>query len=123
MTRRFGPMVLTVVVTALLVFVACFMVWHHLGGGAWRSEVRVNEGSLVTPQRLSLGVDSCNGAPKATVRETMEEIRVKVVAYTTPSRGRDDCQDHVVIRLLLPLGDRAVVDRHTGQVVNIKTSQ
>lgn len=121
MTRRWWPIVHAVVITALLVFVACFMVWHHLGGGAWRSEVEINGGSLVTPQRLSLGVSSCNGAPRATVRETMDEIRVKVVAYWTPSRGGDDCQDHVVVRLLLPLGDRAVVDRHTGQVVNITT--
>lgn len=122
MTRRLGPLVIAVVGTALVVFVACFMVWHHLGGGAWRSEVAINGGSLVAPQRIELAVSSCNGAPRATVRETMDEIRVTVVAYWTPSRGGDDCQDYVVVRLLLPLGDRAVVDRHTGQVVNIRTS-
>ncbi len=123
MTRRLGPLVLAVVVTALLVFVACFLVWHHLGGGAWRGEVEVREAFLVNPQRLELIVSSCNGAPRVTVRETLDEIQVKVIAYSTPSRGGDDCLDSVVARLLSPLGDRAVVDRHTGQVVRVTNAQ
>lgn len=119
MTRRLWPLVIAVMVTALLVFVACFMVWHYLGGGAWRGEVAVSGGYLDTPQRLSLSVSSCNGAPRATVWETGDEILVKVVAYSTPTRDRDDCLDWVAVRLRKPLGDRAVVDRHTGRVVDL----
>ena len=77
---RMGPIIVAVVVTALVVFVACFMVWHHLGGGAWRSEVRVMEAHLLDPDRpdrLSLGVASCNGAPRASFRKTDLDVRVK----------------------------------------------
>ena len=106
---RRGPLVGAVVVAALVVFVACFMVWHHLGGGAWRSDVRVDEAWLLAPQRLELIVASCNGAPRVSLRETDVDVQVKVKSFSTPLRGGDDCQDAVTVYLREPLGDRDVV--------------
>ena len=121
---RVGPIVVAVVMTGVVVFVACFMVWHNLGGGAWRNEVRVMEAHLLDPDRpdrLSLGVASCNGAPRASFRKTDLDVRVKVIAFSTPFHGGDDCMDGVDVYLQEPLGDRVVIDMHTGQVVSVRT--
>ena len=64
---RLGTIIVTAVITGLLVFVACFMVWHHLGGGAWLSEVRVKEALLLPRDRLTLLVGSCWGGSKGVV--------------------------------------------------------
>ena len=118
---RLGPTIVAVVVTAVVVFVACFMVWHHLGGGAWRSEVSVMEAVLLAPQRLDLGVASCNGAPRVSLRETDVDVQVRVMSFSAPFRGGNECDDHVEVYLREPLGDRVVVDRHTGQLVSVRT--
>ena len=121
LSGRLGPLISAVVVTALVVFVACFLVWHHLGGGAWRSAVEVNHAVLVAPQRLDLNVSSCNGAPDVSLRETDVEVQVHVLSFSTPMRGGAECQDIVGVSLREPLGRRAVVDQHTGQVVKVTT--
>ena len=54
LSGRLGTTIVAVVVAGLLVFVACLMVWYHVGGGAWRSEVRVMEAWLLSPDRLEL---------------------------------------------------------------------
>ncbi len=123
LSGRLGPIIIAVVVTGLLVFVVCFMVWHHLGGGAWRSEVRVMEAVLLAPQRLDLGVASCNGAPRVSLRETDVDVQVRVMSFSTPFRGGNECDDHVEVYLREPLGDRVVIDRHTGQVVSVRTDR
>ena len=123
---RVGPIVVAVLVTGVVVFVACFMVWHNVGGGAWRSEVRVMEAHLPDPDRpdrLSLGVASCNGAPRASFRKTDIDVQVKVIAFSTPFHGGDDCMDGVDVYLQEPLGDRVVIDMHTGQVVSVRTGR
>ena len=117
-----GSLIVAVVLTALLVFVACFLVWSYLGGGAWRNEVSVRTAELRYPDRtdrLTLWVASCNGAPRVSLHETDVDVQVKVVAFSTPLRGGEDCQDSVDVSLREPLGDRVVVDRHTGQSVNV----
>ena len=117
---RVGPIIVAVVVTAVVVFVACFMVWHNLGAGVWRSEVSVRTAALRSPDMLSLVVDSCGGDPKAPyLRETNVDVQVKVVASSTPFHGGCDGLDVVDIRLGKPLGDREVVDKHTGQTVSV----
>ena len=123
LSGRLGPIIVAVVVTGLVVFVACFAVWLNLGGGAWRSEVRVMEAVLLAPQRLDLGVASCNGAPRVSLRETDVDVQVKVIAFSTPFHGGNDCDDHVDVYLREPLGDRVVVDRHTGQLVSVRTDR
>ena len=92
LSGRLGPIIVAVVVTGLVVFVACFAVWLNLGGGAWRSEVRVMEAVLLAPQRLDLGVASCNGAPRVSLRETDVDVQVKVIAFSTPFHGGNDCE-------------------------------
>ena len=121
LSGRLGPIIVAVVVTGLVVFVACFAVWLNLGGGAWRGEVSVMEAVLLAPQRLDLGVASCNGAPRVSLRETDVDVQVRVMSFSTPFRGGNECDDHVEVYLREPLGDRVVVDRHTGQIVSVRT--
>ncbi len=121
LSGRLWPLIVAVVLTALVVFVACFMAWHNLGGGAWRGEVIVMEAVLLAPQRLELRVASCHGAPRVSLRETDVDVQVKVLAFSTPFHGGMDCQDAVEVYLRNPLGDRPVVDNHTGQVVSVGT--
>lgn len=117
---RVGAIVVAVVVTGVVVFVACFMVWYNVGGGVWRSEVSVRTAALRSPDMLSLVVDSCGGDPKAPyLRETDVDVQVKVVASSTPFHGGCDGLDVVDIRLGKPLGDRDFVDRHTGRSVSV----
>ncbi len=111
-------LLVAIVVTGILVFVACFLAWHHLGGGAWRSAVAVVDAELRSPDGLVLIIASCNGGPGVTLTETDIDVRVKAVAYSTPLRGGADCLDAVGPRhLQQPLGDRVVVDMHTGRIV------
>ena len=106
------------VVTGLVVFVACFMVWYHVGGGAWRSSVSVMGASLISLDTLSLGVASCQGAPSvAQLQETDVDVQIRVIAFSTPTRGGLDCADSVKVYLREPLGNRAVVDMHSGRIV------
>ena len=120
---RIGMAIATVVVVGLLVFVACFMIWHHIGGGAWLSAVSVKSASLISPDRLELLVDSCHGAPRVSLEETDNDVHVKVIAFSTPLRGGIDCLETVEVFLQEPLGDRIVVDKHTGQTVAISQLQ
>ncbi len=112
------PLVTAVVVTAVVVFGTCFMVWYHLGGAAWRSGVSVIDATLVSPQELDLLVSSCFGAPQVLLWETDDEVKVKVVAFST-LRGRFLCGEVVTVYLQEPLRDRIVVDKHNGQVVTV----
>ena len=124
LSGRLGPIIVAVVVTGLVVFVACFAgLALNLGGGAWRGEVRVMEAVLLAPQRLDLGVASCNGAPRVSLRETDVDVQVRVMSFSTPFRGGNECDDHVEVYLREPLGDRVVVDRHTGQIVSVRTDR
>ena len=113
---RLIPVIVAVVVTGLLVFVACFMVWYHFGGGAWRSGVSVRDVKLAAPDTLILTLASCHGAPRVSMsRETDVDVQVKVIAFSTPFHGGLRCQEGVNIYLEEPLGDRVIVDLHTGQ--------
>ena len=122
LSGRLGPVIAAVVVTGVLVFVACFLVWLLIGGGAWRSEVSVMESELRSPDTLTLVVASCHGAPRISlVRETNVEVEVEVVAFYTPFHGGLDCQDSVEVQLQEPLEGRRVVDNHTGEEVGVRT--
>ena len=118
---RLGTLAVAVVVTALVVFAACFLAWYYLGGGLWRSEVEVVHAVDLSPQRvLPLQVDSCIGAPSPHVlslRETADEVQVEVVVFSTPFRGCQHTWVSVDVYLKAPLGGRSVVSK--GQVVQI----
>ncbi|PIE31738.1 MAG: hypothetical protein CSA55_05005 [Ilumatobacter coccineus] len=95
---------MSAVVAAVVVAIAAFLVWHTAGGGAWRGSVSVSEALLVDADSVELTVDSCNGAPMAEiVRQDGATVEIKVVAYSTPLKGGDDCQDSVVIDLDQPV--------------------
>ena len=121
---RLGLLVCTVLVTGLVVFVACVWVWYNFAGGGWRGAVTVSGASYgyspENPYGLGLGVSVCLGDPEVSLlRETDHEVEVKVIAFTTPFHGGMDCGDGIAVRLQEPLGDRIVVDGHTGQRVRV----
>lgn len=92
------------------------------GGYAWRrAGVSVYEAHSLPPNRLDLIVNSCNRNPEVSLlRETDVDVQVKVVAPPHLSLlGGLDCQDAVVVQLREPLGDRVLIDRHTGQSVSV----
>ena len=102
--------------TGMLVFIACLMVWYHLGGGAWRSGVNVVDARLDAPDTLMLAVESCHGAPRVAMsHETDVDVQVRIIAFSTPMHGGLDCLDSVNVYLEEPLGDRVVVDTHSGE--------
>ncbi len=76
------------------------------------------DATLVSPQELDLLVSSCGGAPQVLLWETDDEVKVKVVAFST-LRGRLLCAEVVTVYLEEPLQDRIVVDKHNGQVVTV----
>jgi hypothetical protein len=68
-------------------------------------------------QVLALTVTSCNAEVSAELVETATSVRVAV-----ESKGGDrlaDCADGIEVRLDRPLGDRRVIDDHTGKVVAV----
>ncbi len=67
-------------------------------------------------------VASCHGAPRVPLEETDVDVQVKVISFSTPLRGGLDCLDRVEVHLQEPLGDRIVVDKHTGQSVSVSTA-
>lgn len=112
---RIWPLVVVAVMTGLLVFIACLMVWYHFGGGAWRSGVSIRDVKLAAPDTLILAVESCHGAPRVAMsHETDVDVLVKIISFSTPQHGGLDCLDSVNVYLEEPLGDRSVVDMHSG---------
>lgn len=114
--RRLARLVVAILVAGLATFVA----WLYFGGGVWRSEVSVMDAELHGTARLALFVASCHGDPVVTVlNEDDNQVRVRVVSSSTPFFGGDTCQDVVEVMLRNPLGDRAVIDLHSGQTVSV----
>ena len=121
MSVGLGHLICTVVVTGLVVFVACVCFWYNFAGGGWRGAVTVDGATYLYPYGLSLGVGSCLGSPEVSLlRETDVDVQIKVIAFSTPFHGGRDCAEGVAVRLQEPLGDRIVVDGHTGQRVNLR---
>ena len=87
-----------------------------------RTAVDIMEAESRPSDRLRVGVASCNADPEVVLfRETDDDVQIKVVSSKWPFRGgADDCQDGVIVQLQQPLGDRVVVDKHTGQPVNVR---
>lgn len=113
-----GLVRLLIVVVVLIGLLIVFTAGWCLGGGVWRGEVSVIKVKSDSSNWLELVVASCNGDPVASVsRATDVELWVKVVASSTPLEGGGDCVDVVGVRLNEPLGDRVVVDKHTGEPV------
>jgi hypothetical protein len=115
--RRLGWLVVGLV--GLLVVASGY--WQVFGGGVIRREVAV-KGAVVWPDRFSLVVSSCQGDPEVTfLRETDHKVEVRVVASFRPLQGGPECFDLLDVELQQPLGDRLVVDLHTGETVPVET--
>ena len=85
--------------------------------GASRSVVAAYGDAAST--RLELTVASCNENPTADVVESDTEMLVHVTSGRWFGRNADDCADRVIVTLDAPLGTRTVVDRSTGQTVEV----
>ena len=109
------------VIGVLAIAVSLFFLIGN-GAIAWRVGANVFDARLVSPDRLSLTVSSCNKNPEVSrLRETDVDVRVKVlVDIHLFLKGGQDCQDLVEVQLQEPLGDRDVVDWRSGQAVSIR---
>lgn len=108
------------VVSFVLGGLVVLYVWQSVGSGLWRGGVHIREAYLLTSDLLELGVGSCNGYPRAfLLHQDEESIRLRVEANSTPLKGGNDCEDYVTVYLTNPLGDRAIIDDHTGRNVPI----
>ena len=89
-----------------------------------RGPVEITEATATGGTTLQLHVDSCNGEPEVTVLEqTDDEVRVEITSTTpAPGWGGDDCLDGLELSLDAPLGNRALVDLSTGDLVAVTAS-
>ena len=74
---------------------------------------------------LVLTADTCNENPEVSLlRETDAEVQVMMRADAFPFRqSYPDCVEAITVQLQSPLGDRAVVDKHTGRTVSVTQPQ
>ena len=109
-------------VTALLVVAACIYVWIDLGGGAMYGPANVKAAESHPSNRLRLILDSCYEFIRTPRLELTPggEVKVEVVAFSTYPR-KVGCRDYVDVHTRNPLGDRMVIDGHTGQSVSVRT--
>ena len=110
------------VVLAVALGLAALVGWLFLVGVTWRGPVPVVAAESRQPDRLALIVASCQANPEVSLlRESSKKVEVEVIATKTfrLRGGGNDCQDLVEVQLQEPLGDRTVVDLHSGKVVSV----
>ena len=86
--------------------------------------VSVRSAFLRSPNGLILYVGTCDESPEAShLVETDVDVQVKVVAdsHPSPSDGQDCRNRRVPVPLQEPLGDRDIIDKHTGKVVSLQS--
>lgn len=109
-------------VPAIALGLAVLVGWMLFVGVTWRGPVRVVAAESRQPDRLMLIVNSCQANPELSLlRESGQEVEVEVIATKTfrLRGGGNDCQDLVEVQLQEPLGDRIVVDLHSGKAVSV----
>ena len=72
-----------------------------------------------TSTHLEPSVASCHENPTADVVESDTEVRVHVTSGRWSGHNAGDCADGVTVTLDAPPGTRTVVDRSTGQSVEV----
>ena len=122
-----GRMKLLAVTAVVVAGLTAFAVWLLLGFGVFtlRGEVRILSGEVWYPDKLLLVTGGpCDGDQRVSLLlETDVDVQVKVVASSRPFfQGGPECLPSVEIQLQEPLGDRVVVDRHTGKLVSLTAS-
>lgn len=109
-------------VPAIALGLAVLVGWMLFVGVTWRGPVPVLAAESRQPDRLALIVDSCQANPEVSLlRESSKKVEVEVIATKTfrLRGGGNDCQDLVEVQLQEPLGDRTVVDLHSGKAVSV----
>ena len=122
-----GRLKLTFVAAVVVIGLTAFAVWLLLpfGNGRFtsRHEVSVKGAELLSPDRLVLEVNTntCKRNPEAyLLRETDVDVQVKVVVDPDPfPLGGPQCLEAPIVKLQEPLGDRIVIDAHTGRMVSV----
>ena len=113
--------VLQVLLGAVVGATLMFLLWQSIGGGVWRGGVEIQEAVLRAVDKLDLKVASCNGNARVyTLEDTDELVRLRVVASSTPFKHGNDCQDSVTMWLKDPIGNRNLIDDHTGRALEVR---
>lgn len=108
------------IVGSLVVLIVLVVGWSIVSGLTVRNAVDIVEAEIRVDGSLVIVVDSCNGDPAAAViKEDGQQVQVEVVASSTAFGGGDDCLDAVEVALQEPLGERSLIDAHTGDQVEI----
>lgn len=98
--------------------ICAVLVWLSAGDGAWRGLTAVSSAEIDrNTGRLELVVESCNGAPRASITKHAGRWHVSVEAYRTVLEG-DDCLDEVSVMLPQHAADTApftFIDKATGK--------
>lgn len=101
-----------------------FLLWLLAGGGAWHGGVSIVEALPRSETVVVLRVGACQRAPSVSfINETDSRVEVKVEAYSTLLGTELHCLDEITLHLREPLGDRTLIDRHTGRPVNVITPE
>ncbi len=107
-------------VIAIIIFFAVF-------GGSWRrGGVKILDANVVGSDIIELTASSCNqGAAMSELRETDEEVRIKVTHDLTlfSWMAGEDCATLVLCLLERPLDSRRLIDLHTGDTVEASLSE
>ena len=117
-------LIFTAVVVVGLTVIAAWLL-AGLGVLTLHGEVEVRSGTISYPDLLLLVTGGhCQGGQQISMlRETDFDVQVKVTAPYRPFRMSGlDCEPSVEVRLQKPLGDRVVVDTHSGQTVSLTTA-
>ena len=122
-----GRLKLLAVTAVVVAGLTAFAVWLLLGFGVFtlHREISVLSGAIFYPDKLLLVTDGhCRGGQQISMlRETDVDVQVKVTApYRLIRMSGLDCEPSVEVRLQKPLGDRVVVDTHSGQTVSLTTA-
>ena len=114
-----GSKVVAIVLTLVLVGLLFSGASLTLNGSvALRSEVAISGAERVSQTQLRVFVDSCESQPHlTTLDETPTAISIGISIWRHFRSGAGDCLDSLTVYLTDPLGQRTVIDAHTGEPV------
>ncbi|MEY2426069.1 MAG: hypothetical protein QOI61_1641 [Actinomycetota bacterium] len=84
-----------------------------------RQDVTIQDGRLTDSTTIALTLNICHAEDRnVTVSERDDAVTVEVSAKAQRG-GHDDCAEGVTVSLAKPLGDRPLVDRATGDAIDL----
>ena len=86
-----------------------------------RQEANVEYAWLKSPDTLVVNAGTCGMNPEVSfLEETDVDVQIMMeIDYHPPRLSYPECLTEKIVQLKVPLGDRVVVDKHTGRVVSI----